>query len=284
MSRKVDQLPMPAAVRKMKVIVASPSRSGTLGLYQAMKILGFKTYHFYECIAVNGVPHMQAFTEGLIAQFNRIAGVKKFTKKDFDRWLGDYDCLIEVPSYLGMDLIQAYLQDPDVKFILTERDPDKWVTSVNNTAGGVAQMGQHFPFSILKYFDTTIYEFLGLNELVYKALSGCTELNGPDNRENLRQYYVDYIKLAKATIPADRLCLIQLEDGLDWESICPFLGLPIPEEPYPDRNEPEKFQALVQDFLQPKIIASIMRLSAVAIPIVGVLGWAAVRYAPSFVA
>jgi hypothetical protein len=92
------------------------------------------------------------------------------------------------------------------------------------------------------------------------------------------------IKMAKETIPSDRLCLIQLEDGLDWESICPFLGLPVPEEPYPDRNEPEKFQAMVQNIIQPKIMASIMRLSAVAVPVVGILGWAAVRYARSFVA
>lgn len=90
--------------------------------------------------------------------------------------------------------------------------------------------------------------------------------------------------MAKATIPADRLCLIQLENGLDWENICPFLGLPIPDEPYPGRNEPEKFQALVMDFFRPHFIAATMRLSAVAIPVVGVLGWAAVKYARGFVA
>ncbi|KAJ5306005.1 hypothetical protein PENANT_c047G00889 [Penicillium antarcticum] len=284
MSRKVDQLPMPVEVRRMKVIVASPSRSGTLGLYQAMKILGFKTYHLYECIAVNGLPHLQAMKEAIIAQYNRIAGVKKFNQTDYDRWLGEYDCLVEIPSYMGMDLIGEYLKDPEVKFILTERDPDKWVNSVNNTAGGVAKMGYEFPFSILKYFDATLYDFLDLNDLVYKALSGCTEMGDPDNRENLRQYYTDYINLAKATIPADRLCLIQLEDGLDWEKICPFLDLPIPDVAYPNRNEPEKFQVMVEEFLQPKIIASVMRLSAVAIPVVGVLGWAAVKYARFFVA
>jgi hypothetical protein len=177
-----------------------------------MQILGFKPYHLYECIAVHGLPHMQVFKEAIVAQYNRIAGVKKFTQSDFENWLGDYDvsrlvsfsrsiqyehwadtmqCLIEVPSYMGMDLIQAYLKDPDVKFILTERDPDKWVTSVNKTAGGVANMAQQFPFSILKYFDATLYEFLDLNELVYRALSGCTLLDGPNNRENLRQYYID---------------------------------------------------------------------------------------------
>lgn len=84
------------------------------------------------------------------------------------------------------------------------------------------------------------------------------------------------IKQVKETIPADRLCLIQLEDGLDWESICPFLGLPVPDQAYPDRNEPEKFQKMVQDFIQPRIVAAAMKLGAVFIPVAGVLGWAAV--------
>jgi hypothetical protein len=100
-------------------------------------------------------------------------------------------CLVEIPSYMGMDLIQAHLKNPDVKFILTERDPDKWVDSVNNTAGGVANMAYQFPFSILKYFDSTIYEFLDLNVVTYRGLSGCTQIGSTENRENLRQFYID---------------------------------------------------------------------------------------------
>jgi hypothetical protein len=80
------------------------------------------------------------------------------------------------------------------------------------------------------------------------------------------------------------LCLIQLEDGLDWESICPFLGLPVPDQAYPDRNEPEKFKKLVEGFSQPKVVAATMRLGALVVPVVGVLGWAAVKYGPSVVA
>jgi hypothetical protein len=89
------------------------------------------------------------------------------------------------------------------------------------------------------------------------------------------------MKSVKEVIPADRLCLIQLKDGLDWEKICPFLGVPIPKEEYPDRNEPEKFQALVQTFLQPKLIAAVVRLSLVAVPSFGVALWATMRYCPN---
>jgi hypothetical protein len=57
--------------------------------------------------------------------------------------------------------------------------------------------------------------------------------------------------------------------------------VPIPEEAYPDRNEPEKFKKIVEGFMQPRIIAAAMRLGGVVIPAVGVLVWAAVKYGPS---
>jgi hypothetical protein len=56
-----------------------------------MKILGFKTYHFYECITVHGLPHIQVCKEALIAQFNRMSEIKKYSTKDYEKWLGDYD-------------------------------------------------------------------------------------------------------------------------------------------------------------------------------------------------
>lgn len=92
---------------------------------------------------------------------------------------------------MGPDLLQAYAQDPDVKFILTERPPEKWAVSVNNTVAGVVAVGDRFPFSILKYFDTTLYEFFTLNTVMYHALSGCTMPGHPDNERLLQKWYTD---------------------------------------------------------------------------------------------
>lgn len=107
----------------------------------------------------------------------------------------------------------------------------------------------------------------------------CSRLESDDKANTLCS-----IKSVKDTIQADRLCLIQLEDGLGWETICPFLGVPIPDEAYPGRNEPEKFQVLVEGFVGPRINAAIMRFSVVAVSKVGVLGWVAVKYGPSVLA
>lgn len=91
------------------------------------------------------------------------------------------------------------------------------------------------------------------------------------------------IKTVKETIPADRLCLIRLEDGLSWEQICPFLDKPIPKEPYPEPNDPKMFKAMVGELMNPSMARAILRLSAVVVPILGVVGWASMKYGPSLV-
>ncbi|KAJ5110031.1 hypothetical protein N7532_002676 [Penicillium argentinense] len=283
MSREVDRLPEPKEIRRKKVIVASPSRSGTLGLYAAMKILGYRPYHLYECVCVQGSTHIKIFREAIIAQYNWLSGVKRLRKPDCEKWLADYDCIIEVPSYLGMDVIQSYIDDPEVKFILTERNPKNWALSFNNTAAKVAALATTFPVSILKYFHADLYHFFDVNVLVYRALSSNTKPGDAENEEMLCEYYSEYIKKAKATIPDDRLLLIKLEDedGIDWDTICPFLGLPVPKEDYPDRHFPEKFAALLQEFLQPRVKAAMFRCVLLTVSLLGATGWAMVKYGPS---
>ncbi|KAJ5707158.1 hypothetical protein N7488_006959 [Penicillium malachiteum] len=283
MAREVDLLPPSTeAARKVKVVVASPSRSGTLGLYMAMKILGYNTYHIYECAAINGLDHLKVFNEGMIAQHNRLSGIKRYDKDDFEKWMPQYDCIVEIPSYMGTDLLEAYGQDPDVKFILTERDPKKWSRSVNNTAGQVVIAANKFPLNVLKHFEPTLYHFFRMNTLAYNILAAGTKIGDQDNEKELVRSYENYIKNAKATIPADRLCHIHLDkDKLDWEAICSFLSVPVPKEDYPGRNEPEKFEIMVKDFLDPLIKTAMFRLGATVVGVLG-LGWSAFQYGPSF--
>lgn len=92
---------------------------------------------------------------------------------------------------MGKDLLSAYAEDPDVKFILTERSPEKWARSVNNSAGGVVKMAESFPMNILKHFDPFLHEFMKANVLVYDAVARCTRPGDPDNEPELCSYYND---------------------------------------------------------------------------------------------
>ncbi|KAE8373850.1 hypothetical protein BDV26DRAFT_271010 [Aspergillus bertholletiae] len=281
MSRKIDNLPEPAGRRPMKLIVASPSRSGTLGLYRALQILGFKPYHMYECVIEKGVSHIEVLHEAVIAQHNRLSGITRYSRDDFDKWFAEYDTLVEIPSFLGTAVFEAYEKDPDVKFILTEREPEKWVASINNTAGPIVKQAKSFPLNILKYFDNGLYQFITQTETTYAVLSDRTYPNGPRNEAALRRNYTEYISMVKKVIPADRLCVIKVEEGLGWEQICPFLGVPTPSQEYPDRNEPARFQAIAEGVMTPMFARALIKLATVSIPIVGVMAWVVMKQGSS---
>ncbi|UNI21305.1 hypothetical protein JDV02_007306 [Purpureocillium takamizusanense] len=212
----------------------------------------------------HGSDHMKVLIEAICAEHNRFSGIQRYRKDDYARWFANYDCLIEVPFFMGSEAIEAYVDDPDVRFLLTERDPDKWVTSINNTVAGVVQMASAFPIRLLKHFNDDLYYFFLLNELIYASISDSTLPGDAENRSNMRRNYVSYIAMVKRTIPADRLCHIQLENGLGWNEICPFLDVDVPDEEYPRGNEPEKFQALVGDWLRPRMASAALKLAGLA--------------------
>ncbi|GIC92858.1 uncharacterized protein Aud_009333 [Aspergillus udagawae] len=276
MSRVIDKLAAPAEKKKTKVIIASCSRTGTLGLYFAMKILGYKPYHMYEVVLVQGKPGIAALLEAVTAQHNRLSGIKRFDKTDLDKLTADYDCLVEIPSFLSSALLDEYAQDPEVKFILTERDPDRWAKSINGTAGFIVNAAASFPLNVLKHFDEELGIFLSLNTTVYGAWADGTEPGQPGNEAALRRNYVEYIKAVKNTVPKERLLVVKLEDGLGWEQICPFLAVPIPEEEYPRGNDVNSFQAMAQGYFKVRTRAAMLRLGALLMPalaVSGYLGW-----------
>lgn len=86
------------------------------------------------------------------------------------------------------------------------------------------------------------------------------------------------IRTAKERLPKERLLVIRLEDGLGWEQICPFLDMPIPDEPYPPPNVPEVFKALGEAFLRPWIRSAMFKCGALVTPVVGVAGYLGWRY------
>ncbi|RAL05402.1 uncharacterized protein BO80DRAFT_461268 [Aspergillus ibericus CBS 121593] len=275
MARSVDRMAQPADKKKMRLVVVSCSRTGTLGLHEALEMLGYTPYHMIDLMTKGGRPHIKAFTEGIIAQNNRLAAIKRYETPDLDRWVGSYDCLMEIPSYVGLRSLETYMEDPEVKFILTERSPDKWVKSFNNTIGEAIKAADQLPISILKHFDAEMGEFFHLAQVMYWAYSDGTNPGHPDNEAALRKNYVEYIRTVKQTLPEDRLLVVRLEDGLGWEQICPFLDVPIPEQKYPRGNEPNVFHKIVEKYLDPRVKAAMINLGTTVAAVAGIGGYLA---------
>ena len=64
---------------------------------------------------------------------------KPFGREEFDKLLGDFDSLLDVPPCLLVDeLLAAY---PDAKVLLTERNADSWMGSMDRTLWTVMSWG-----------------------------------------------------------------------------------------------------------------------------------------------
>ena len=123
------------------------------------------------------------------------------------------------------------------------RDPARWHHSVNNT---------------IRQFDKFMCSWLALPMRCLLALKGggswvaadytCTAPTylGPRyprgmfgavdaGEETAVRFFNDWVELVKAEIPADRLLVFEVKQG--WGPLCRFLGVPEPQEPFPNMND-----------------------------------------------
>ncbi|MFI6762809.1 sulfotransferase [Micromonospora sp. NPDC050417] len=57
--------------------------------------------------------------------------------------------------------------------------------------------------------------------------------------------YTDHIAEVRATMPADRLLVFDVAQG--WAPLCEFLGVAVPEQPFPLLNTSAAFRERVED-------------------------------------
>ncbi|OLN96519.1 hypothetical protein CCHL11_00772 [Colletotrichum chlorophyti] len=268
MSRAVDKLPAPALARPMKVIGLGPSRTGTLGLWQALKMLGYTPFHISELLPY-GFQQMRALQEAIVANESD----KPFGRAEYDKLFAGYDCIVESPCYLCPTVIKTYLEDPDVKFILTERTPQSWAKSIAGSLGAYHAKLAKPPLSIARYFDSFIWELTALFRAMTHRWSGGLEPSDPGFNDALAKSYVEYLESVKALVPAHRLLVLNLEKGFGWEEICAFLGHQVPEDPYPRLNAMADFHVAAETVVSPAITKTVRILTSSVVTLAGIGFW-----------
>jgi len=210
---------------------------------------------------------MKIFEQAILAENNFLSGYRRLSRSDFDKWLADYNVIVEVASYMPRQVLEAYVDDPDVRFLLTERNPDKWAASFDNFVGGIIAMCGRLPLSVLKYFTPILWHVEYVNYLCYWLFTDKMMPGAPGRREVLRRNYVEYIRFIKGTVPAEKLTVIQMEDGLGWKQICDFTGDPVPDKPYPSGTEHEE---RVNKAFKGFVSQGIVNMTMVLVPVIGV--------------
>jgi hypothetical protein len=213
----------------LKVIGTGQPRTGTFSLKLALERLGFGPCFHMLTLIEEHPEHIKYFTAAR-------DGKPVAWKELFD----SYGSAVDVPAALyARSILEAY---PDAKIIHTVRDPEAWYGSVAKTVFKASQP------SPLKKFLTLIK--LPFSPAIQKRLPVLAyagrmirELYGPNlkDKESVLKAHQRYEEETLKSLPKDKVLIFSVKDG--WEPLCAFLGVPVPNEPFPKANSTEEFTA-----------------------------------------
>ncbi|KAI9491218.1 P-loop containing nucleoside triphosphate hydrolase protein [Zychaea mexicana] len=214
----------------LEVIGAGVSRSGTDSLRTALNMLGYNTHHMRSMFECDRKP--EVFEEAYLHPEKPV---------DWDELYEGFSAAVDCPTISFLDRLFDYY--PNVKVILTKRDPDSWYKSVLNTIYNfhdkLPENPKDYAIRNRKMTKTIFLQGAFMDLQKFK-----------DEPEVMKARYEAHNAWVLENVPADRLLVLDLRDGITWEKICPFLGKPIPNEPYPHVNDTKTMKV---EF--PKVIA-----------------------------
>lgn len=197
----------------LKVIGAGFGRTGTNTLREVLNSLGFgPCYHMYEVI-----PHPDR-----IAAWQVIA---EGGTPDWDVLFEGYNSAVDWPAARFWRELSEHF--PDAKIILSERDPEAWYKSINKT--------------ILETFRMTDApdEFAVLRGMTRKLIFEDTFGGNIENKDHVIDVYKKNSADVRAAFGPDRLLTFDPNEG--WDPLCAFLGVAVPDEPFPHTNTTAEF-------------------------------------------
>lgn len=156
---------------------------------------------------------------------------------DYERVFKGMRATVDLPgAAFYADIMQQY---PDCKVVLTVRDPDKWHQSCMDTIYWLRQnMETRWHRRI---FIPTADRHRRMVDAVF--WNGCFSGKMSD-RKHATQVFLDHIERVKRTVPPERLLVFNVSEG--WEPLCNFLGLPVPDKPFPHINDSATFRPMLQ--------------------------------------
>ncbi len=197
----------------LKIIGAGYGRTGTLTTKTALEELGFgPCYHMTELFQnASAEEQWEAVIRGEPVRWDAI-----FT---------GYQASVDWPACaFYQELMRAY---PDARVLLTVRDPERWYESVKST---IYRAPDNVPAdnSHARMISTLIWQgtFNGKFEDKDYALGIFNQHN-----EEVRHY-----------VPPEKLLVYDVKEG--WEPLCTFLGVAVPDKPFPHLNDRDSFNEM----------------------------------------
>jgi len=196
----------------LSVFSAGFGRTGTMSLKLALEQLGQGRCHHMIEVIENGAVQVPLWNDALAGN------------PDFGAIYDGYNSAVDWPSAaFWKELAAAY---PDAKIILSTRSAESWYDSISETILATVWAPEKWPAQAVDWF-----------RMVTKVLE--RSFGEAKDRDSLIAVFNAHEAAVKAAIPSERLLVHSAKDG--WEPLCAFLGVPVPEGPYPRTNSKEEF-------------------------------------------
>lgn len=230
----------------LKIINAALFRMGTKSMALAYQILGYRTHHgLLEDVTDSPWTQLEQAAE---ATWPSVPGGPRpprppFRRADWDALWGDrYDAVTDLASPFAIELIRAY---PDAKVVVVQRDFDTWWPSFR------AEVLDR----VMRQPAAAVHDWLTRRVMGVRAVQAMRKIHfgffGARSREevyrNARGAYDAYFAEVRRAVPEGRRLEYRMGDG--WEPLCAFLGVPVPDVPFPGANEQEAHRQEVRKML-----------------------------------
>ncbi|KAL3456151.1 NAD dependent epimerase/dehydratase [Aspergillus heterothallicus] len=209
--------------KEMKVLAFGMPRTGTMSLYTALNELGYNCYHMAEAALDYRNGSLTNWNKAIVAKYDEIG--EEFRGEDFDKMLCAYDAVTDIPSILfAEELMDAY---PDAKIILTIRDVNEWLPSMERSLCRILKMKR---WRFLELIDNSFT--LPYLRILRTTLNLWTDNNIRDKDQLAAAYIAHYAQIrGRALMRGHRVLEYRVADG--WEPLCRFLKKPVPEKEKP---------------------------------------------------
>ena len=202
----------------LQVIGSGFGRTGTLSLKTALEALGYKPCHHMEEVFDNPgqVPFWQDVAAGRTPDWNKV--------------FAGYSAQVDWPgAHVWRETAAAF---PNAKVIHSRRPDDKWWASFSRTISKL--------MTIHRSLDVPPHAH-DMFEVIVEIIGHQTFAGRWTDRDAALAAYHQREADVRAALAPDRLLVFDVAEG--WAPLCRFLGVPVPDMPFPNRNQIEEFWA-----------------------------------------
>ena len=200
---------------EIKALGAGFGRTGTNSLKLALEELGYgPSYHMYE--VASNPEHIDLWNRAIEGHALEV-----------DKLFANYTSAVDWPAVAFLpELLRQY---PDAKVVLTLRDSNDWFESATKTI---------FKFMPLSHLvsDNAVQKMV---DMAKRLILEHVFSNKHFDKDHCVGVYNRHIEGVTQLVPEDRLLMYKVSDG--WGPLCHFLGVSVPNKPFPFTNDRKSF-------------------------------------------